>query len=357
MPVYLESDQSNTGSQEGRAQSSPHPLDAVASPSLSIGLINNMPQSAFAATERQFLSLLDSASEGITINLSLYSLPGIPRPEPSPDYIGSNYSNFESLLNTRLDGIIVTGKEPLTPDLRDEACWRSFTQVLEWARDNTHSAVWSCLAAHAAVLHMDGIGRIKSEHKHFGLLQCSGLRTHPLTAGAPPRFTVPHSRWNGLPGDELEARGYTVLARTADAGVDTFVKQQKSLFVFFQGHPEYESETLLREYRRDVGRFLRRETSTYPLLPRGYFDDRTASALTSLREEAMAGPGDDLFARVEGALERAKIENTWRPTATNTYRNWLKFISAQKGKNQAAHDEDGSASIKNRAATNFSATA
>ena len=146
MPVYLESDQSNTGSQEGRAQSSPHPLDAVASPSLSIGLINNMPQSAFAATERQFFSLLDSASEGIAINLSLYSLPGIPRPEPSPDYIGSNYSNFESLLNTRLDGIIVTGKEPLTPDLRDEACWRSFTQVLEWARDNTHSAVWSCLA-------------------------------------------------------------------------------------------------------------------------------------------------------------------------------------------------------------------
>ena len=55
-----------------------------------------------------------------------------------------------------------------------------------------------------------------------------------------------------------------MLTRTADAGVDTFIKQQKSLFVFFQGHPEYESDTLLREYRRDVGRYIKGETATYP---------------------------------------------------------------------------------------------
>jgi homoserine O-succinyltransferase/O-acetyltransferase len=37
-----------------------------------------------------------------------------------------------------------------------------------------------------------------------------------------------------------------------------FVKYNRSLFVLLQGHPEYDSATLLREYRRDVGRFLRR---------------------------------------------------------------------------------------------------
>jgi homoserine O-succinyltransferase len=348
MPVYLESETirpESEGSFSWPRRKPPAPLHGQSSPHLTIGLINNMPHAAFTATERQFISLLDSASEGIAIRLSLYSLPGIPRPEPAPDYAGSCYSKIESLLDTRLDGLIVTGKEPLTADLRDEACWKSFTQVLDWARENTHSAVWSCLAAHAAVLHMDSIGRIKSEHKHFGLLQCSGLRTHPLTACAPPRFTVPHSRWNGLPEEELEARGYTVLARTADAGVDTFVKQEQSLFVFFQGHPEYESDTLLREYRRDVGRYLRRESSTYPLLPRGYFDDRTSNALTALREEAMTGPGEDLFSRVESALETAKIENTWRSTATNTYKNWLRFIYAQKNESRSELHADGSVSI------------
>jgi homoserine O-succinyltransferase len=351
MPVYLQSDRSihdSLDGQNGFTWPRRKPLSSLpepSSPCITIGLINNMPHAAFTATERQFISLLDSASEGIAIQLSLYSLAGIPRPEQGPGYAGSIYSDIGDLLETNLDGLIVTGKEPLTPDLRDEACWKSFTQVLDWARDHTHSAVWSCLAAHAAVLYMDGIGRRRSNEKHFGLLQCSGVTGHQLTAGAPPRFTVPHSRWNGLAEEALETRGYSVLARTADAGVDTFVKQEKSLFVFFQGHPEYESDTLLREYRRDVGRYLRQESATYPLLPRGYFDGPTESALTALREEGMTCPSAELFARVERALETAKIENTWHNTAARTYRNWLEYICARKSESLGELDARGSASI------------
>ena len=85
-----------------------------------------------------------------------------------------------------------------------------------------------------------------------------------------------------------------VLARTADAGVDTFVKEGKSLFVFFQGHPEYDADTLLREYRRDVERYLRHETSVHPSIPRGYFDHTTERALAALREKAMSGPDGEL---------------------------------------------------------------
>jgi homoserine O-succinyltransferase len=347
MPVYLESDRSSRDSENGLTWARPNlsPLAEQESPSISIGLINNMPPAAFVATGRQFISLLDSASEGIAIQLSLYSLPGILRPEQGPDYAGSIYSSIEKLLDTSLDGLIVTGKEPLTSDLRDEPCWKSFTQVLDWARDHTHSAVWSCLAAHAAVLFMDGISRRRSEDKHFGLLQCAGVSGHQLRAGAPARFTVPHSRWNGLSEEELDSRGYSVLARTADAGVDTFVKQDKSLFVFFQGHPEYESDTLLREYRRDVGRYLRQESGTYPLLPRGYFDGPTAGALTGLRQEAMSCRSEELFARIESVLGTTKIENTWRSTAAHTYRNWLEYILARKSESQSELRVGGPVSI------------
>ena len=62
------------------------------------------------------------------------------------------------------------------------------TRILEWARENTHSTVWSCLAAHAAVLHMDGIGRHRSADKHFGVFECVRVSEHPLLAGAPLRF-------------------------------------------------------------------------------------------------------------------------------------------------------------------------
>jgi homoserine O-succinyltransferase len=314
--------------------------------SIRIGLINNMPDAAFKATERQFVSLLDAASESIEVRLSLYTLPAVPRTEPHVRRAASHYASVETLWDAGpdgldgfdglhgLDGLIVTGKDPVSADLRDEPCWQTMTQVIEWARENTHSTVWSCLAAHAAVLHMDGIGRRRIGDKHFGVFECARVSEHPLLAGTAPRFNIPHSRWNGVDAEELEASGYRVLARTADGGVDTFVKEGKSLLVFFQGHPEYEPDTLLREYRRDVERYLRLEASAHPSIPSGYFDHATDLALSALREKAMSGRDSELSAHLATALNASAIENTWHKTAARIYRNWLEQIRARKNASQ-----------------------
>jgi homoserine O-succinyltransferase len=121
-----------------------------------------------------------------------------------------------------------------------------------------------------------------------------------------------------------------VLTRSELAGVDAFVKQRQSLFVFFQGHPEYEATTLLLEYRRDIGRFLRRERDTYPAMPHGYFDQDTIAALTALRERALVDRREELLAEFPTAMAAAKVTNTWRSTAVGLYRNWLRYICAQK---------------------------
>jgi len=302
--------------------------------SVTIGLVNNMPDSAFRATERQFVSLLEDASDGIPIRLVLYALPGIRREGASLHHAESFYSSVETLGETPLDGLIVTGREPITADLRAEAYWESFTRLLAWARENTYSTVWSCLAAHAAILHMDGIERRKCEHKHFGVMECTREPDHPLLKGVPPRFRVPHSRWNGVAAEELEDRGYTVLARSNVAGVDTFVKQDGSLFVFFQGHPEYEADTLLREYRRDAGRYLRGETDIFPLVPAGYFNRTTEGALDALRVKAMNRRDGHLLEKVSALLEKPAIENTWRATAAMVYRNWLEAICSCREEGQ-----------------------
>jgi homoserine O-succinyltransferase len=301
-----------------------------ASRCITIGLVNNMPDAALQATERQFLTLLNSAADGVLVRVTLYALPDVPRNEASRLHISRFYSGIENLWNSQLDGLIVTGREPRTPNLRDEPYWGSLTRVMDWANDNTHSTVWSCLAAHAALLHLDGIGRRKSAFKHFGVFPCKRLSDHQLTAGTPSRLRMPHSRWNGLPEDELEACGYSVLTRAQDAGVDTFVKQRKSLFVFFQGHPEYESDTLLLEYRRDVRRYFRGETGTYPNMPRSYFDRDSTDALRMLEERARSDRNDQLLAEVEGAVRGTRISNTWRPAASRVYGNWLEHICAQK---------------------------
>ena len=297
--------------------------------SVDIGLINNMPDAALDATVRQFRALLAAAAGDMVVRLTLYTLPEVPRTDFGRRQV-SGYAPLEDLWDSHLDGLIVTGSEPHAADLKDEPYWNSLTRVLEWAERRTHSTILSCLAAHAGILHLDGIVRRPLGDKRFGVFQCVRVGDHPLTAAAPPRLEMPHSRWNEIPEEALLACGYRVLTRSEDAGVDAFVKQRQSLFVFFQGHPEYDAVTLLLEYRRDIGRFLRGERDTYPPMPHGYFDPETIEALSALQERALVDRREELLAGFPTAMAVGKVTNTWRSTAENLYRNWLAYIRTQK---------------------------
>ncbi len=296
-----------------------------------IGLINNMPDGALEATERQFLKLLDSVAGDVDVCLSLYALPEVPRTDAGRCRISRFYSAIENLWDSQLDGLIVTGTEPRTSNLRDEPYWGTFAKVVDWAEHNTLSTVWSCLAAHAAILHTDGIVRRRLNDKLFGIFECTRASDHPLTAGASSYLRMPHSRWNDIPEDKLTDCGYHLLTRSGDAGIDVFAKQRKSLFVFFQGHPEYEANTLLLEYRREVGRYLKGERDAYPLMPSGYFDCDTADALTVLRDRLLSMRHDASLADFPTALLETTLANTWQPVGACVYSNWISFLCAQKG--------------------------
>jgi len=271
MPVYFDREPVRSGlPADGLPGAAPGAFDEADASCLTIGLINNMPDPALQATERQFVALLGAAADGLGVRLRPYALPEVPRTEWGREYVTRCYAGLDALWSSQLDGLIVTGTEPRSPNLRDEPYWGSLISVLEWAEQHTYSAVWSCLATHAALLHLDG--------------------------------------------------------------ADAFVKERKSLFVFFQGHPEYEAHTLLLEYRRDIKRFLTRERETYPTMPRGYFDEATVAVLTALRERALADRREEILADFPTALAAATVTNTWRPTATHLYRNWLLYMSAEKAR-------------------------
>jgi homoserine O-succinyltransferase len=333
MPVFLQGDPSGhelsrrTNGQLGKLSARFHESDANC---IDIGLLNNMPDAALHSTERQFLRLIDSAAPKLLVRLSLYTLPDIPRTNAGQCHVNSFYSTMESLWNSHLDGLIITGTEPKASKLIDEPYWGSLIRVLEWAEQNTHSTILSCLSAHAAVLHLDGIHRQRLSAKRFGLFESNLVADHPLTAYTPSRSQMPHSRWNDIPENELSGCGYRVLARAPDASVDIFVKQRKSLFVFIQGHPEYETNTLLLEYRRDIGRYLRQETETYPSIPNGYLDADTAGLLSTLRERALHDRREALVADFPITLLETGIVNSWRSTAARICGNWLTHLSTRK---------------------------
>jgi homoserine O-succinyltransferase len=141
---------------------------------------------------------------------------------------------------------------------------------------------------------------------------------------------MPHSRWNELPPAALRTAGYTLLSWSEETGADAFVREERSLLLFFQGHPEYEDTTLLKEYRRDVGRYLNRQQAHYPTLPHGYFSAEATSRLVEFREEALGKRSAALLENFPFAMAAHGLENTWRSSAVTMYRNWLTFINARR---------------------------
>jgi homoserine O-succinyltransferase/O-acetyltransferase len=297
---------------------------------IAIGIVNNMPDAALEATERQFISLLATASERRPVRVRLFALPQIPRGESAQRYLATSYADIGELWNADFDALIVTGTEPLRDALQQEPYWPIFTGMIDWAARNTRSTIWSCLAAHAAVLHLDGIPRRPLAEKCFGVFQCDKTAGHALTAAAPAQFVVPHSRWNGVAEDALTDCGYEVLSRSDEIGADIFLKESGSLFVFLQGHPEYDASTPLREFRRDVARFLRGERETFPAQPQRYFDQPSEQALEAFRIRAFADRSPDLMESFPPTAMREPLIGAWRTSAVRLYRNWLSCLAGRR---------------------------
>ncbi len=300
---------------------------------LNLAFINNMPDAALEDTELQFFTLLDIASGSIPVYVKLYSLPGVPRTERGLHHLNRFYNSFEDLWQSEFDGVIITGTEPHQLNLRDEPYWGVLTDVFDWAERNTSSAILSCLAAHASVSYSDGISRHRLSDKQFGVFESGKISDHALLEHTPGCVRFPHSRWNEVRESELTSAGYVVLTRSSDAGVDAFVKQKKkSLFVHFQGHPEYGAQTLFKEYRRDIKRFLNRERESYPTMPKGYFDAPASRLLSEFQKSALADRREGIMTSFPEEAVIGGLQNGWHSTAACVYRNWLQYVAARKAK-------------------------
>jgi homoserine O-succinyltransferase/O-acetyltransferase len=302
---------------------------------ITVGLVNNMPDAAIRATERQFGTLL--RLDGLDVRLRFFHLPQVVRSPSARTTFLASYHGVEELRASGVDGLIVTGAEPRAPRLREEPYWQALTELIDWAEDNTISSIWSCLAAHAAVLHLDGVERRPLPKKLFGVFECSKAAEHCMLADAPRQWPVPHSRLNDLDRAELAARDYVVLSSSPIAGADTFLKQRNSLFVFFQGHLEYESQTLLREYIRDITRFINGERDSYPDMPHGYFSAAMAAELERIRNKALADRSAEILAAVAESPVAQSLTNTWRGSAANIYGNWLRYLADEKRRRGGGH--------------------
>jgi homoserine O-succinyltransferase len=286
-----------------------------------------MPDSALESTETQFRGLLQGAAGERELRLRMTSFPELPRSAEGQAHIARSYWPIEELLAEGPEALIVTGTEPKAARLADEPYWGRFESLLQFAQRHTIASIWSCLAAHAAVHSLDGIARVRLPEKRCGVYAHSTLGGHPLLAAVRAPLLMPHSRWNEIAPAALRAHGYTLLSWSDENGVDTFVREERaSLLLFFQGHPEYDDTTLLKEYRRDVGRYLNAQQTHYPTLPHGYLEAPALALLEQFRARALSEHDPRLLAEFPFAAVATSLTNRWRSAALGIYRNWLDHI-------------------------------
>ena len=151
-----------------------------------------------------------------------------------------------------------------------------------------------------------------------------------LAHGLPPAYLTPQSRLNTLDAAPLMRAGYDLIGLCPDAGVDLFVKQTPSRFVFVQGHPEYESDTLLREFRRDLAQFAAGERATRPAVPIDYLPAAHARDLSELAAAVMPGDAREAIAACDRLWPHLPARPVWTDWSESLYARWLAMIAAQK---------------------------
>jgi len=295
---------------------------------LHIGFLNMMPDAALTATELQFIRLVGSSNQIAQFYVYPFSLPALRRGAVAEAHIREHYFEFERLAAEGLDALIITGANVANPSLDQEAFWEPLMEVVRWAEANVASILCSCLATHALLKHHHGIDRRRLPRKKWGVYSHRISNPgHPLMRDVNTRFDAPHSRYNEITREQLDAAGIPVLVESEEAGVHMAVSPDLCRIVYFQGHPEYDAVSLLKEYKRELLRYFRGERESGPRYPEHYFPvaaERIARQYFHAAQSAVdAGRELPPFPDAELA---ALVDNTWGDTAKAIVNNWLGLV-------------------------------
>ena len=295
---------------------------------LHIGLLNMMPDAALAATERQFFRLVGEANQIAQFYMHPFTLKQLPRGAKGRAHVEAYYESFEDIKTEGLDALIISGAQPRHPELSQEVFWEPLIEVIDWAYANVTSTICSCLATHAIMEFRYGRKRRALGEKRWGVFNHRVTdRKHPLVNGVNTRFDVPHSRFNEISRAQFESAGLKVLAESDRAGVHMAVSEDGFRLVLFQGHPEYDLISLLKEYKRETLAFAKSERADYPPFPENYFPPRVRAILdehqTRLRAAIEQGAVAPSFPE---NLIAARLDNTWHDTGEAILNNWIGHV-------------------------------
>lgn len=295
---------------------------------LHIGLLNMMPDAALEATERQFFQLIGESNPIAQFYVHPFTLDVLQRGEKASQHIAQYYESFEQLRNDGLDALIITGAAPTHPNLQDEPFWDPLAEIVSWAFENATSTLCSCLATHAVLQARYNQQRSPLGFKRWGVYpNWVADRSHPLVNDVNTHFDVPHSRFNEISRKQFDQAGLHVLAESKEAGVHLAVSADRFRMVYFQGHPEYDIISLLKEYKREVLQFAAGKRADYPPFPDNLFAPREKAILDEYRLRLLSAQEQGKkISDFPEKLIASRLNNTWHDTAEAIVGNWIGMV-------------------------------
>ncbi|MDR3145059.1 MAG: homoserine O-succinyltransferase, partial [Treponema sp.] len=233
---------------------------------LKVAIVNLMPTTV--DTETQLLRLLGNSP--LQVDITFLRMGSHESRNAPPGHLERFYTGSERIIEEGIpvDGLILTGAPVETLDFEAVDYWEELAAIIDYSCKNVWSTLHICWGAQAGLYRRYGIPKRLLPKKLFGIFPHGVNERHTtLFRGFDDEFLAPQSRHTECDRDAVAARPeLTIESETPEAGI-FIVTARDGREVYVTGHLEYDSTTLDREYRRDLGKGL-------PIaIPRNYYPD------------------------------------------------------------------------------------
>lgn len=218
---------------------------------LRIVILNLMPLKI--TTETDLVRLLSNTP--LQLDITFMKLKSHTPKNTPVEHMMMFYKDFDELKTQKFDGMIITGAPVETYEYEDVTYWDEMTEIFSWSKHHVTSTLYICWAAQAGLYYHYGIPKYPLEKKMFGVFrQYTSDSLLPIFRGFDDFFYMPHSRHTEIVREDIVSRPeLTLIAESPESGV-SMVMANNGREIFITGHLEYASDTLDKEYRRDVGK-------------------------------------------------------------------------------------------------------
>ena len=217
-----------------------------------IGVLNVMPEA------EKYMPVLEAIMPKNRCCLRWIRIANHPYRSSDRETIAKTHVDFFTAMKEGLDAIFLTGAPVDTIALATVYYWEEVSSYLDLAYERGLSIFGICWGALAVGQHFFGLPVNNFHQKLYGVFKMKNLVVdHPAFVGLDDDFACPQSRFAGFEDkaviDAQKSGKLLALDYNSKTGFSSVVSSDLRIWMV-QGHPEYPTDRLAKEYYRNQKR-------------------------------------------------------------------------------------------------------